>query len=305
MNKKNKHIAGFTLVELLVGIVLSSLFIGGISQAFTQTTQSFRTQKTISNMVEDARFVLDILNKETRRTGYLLNRLQLNGDANTIFHNRIAIDRSGSGTYSIRNDGIATPGNVLTMAAAEKVQGGANAGTTNSPSSDSIIIRYQLNSGAEIGGNTYSSCTQGLALGGGEADTDRHIITIVFYMKKNTTVGSNVLYCRAARENLDTNDFILVNSKPLISNVERFRVLYAESDGANTFYVASDQVVNWADVRAARLSIVLKSEEENITSADSTNYLINGKLSIAPLQPAEKRLYRIFSTTILFRNNGS
>ena len=312
MKIKNKYSAGFTLIELMVGIVLSSLFIGGIGQVFTRTTQSFRTQKTISNMMEDARFVLDLLNKETRRAGFLSNRLltdaagDLIGDSATIFHNRIAIDySSSSGTYGIRNDGDTTPGNLLTMSAGEFVQGDTNSSTTNSPPSDSLIIRYQLTSGAEFQDNPYSSCTRGFSLNDGEQETDRHVIMIVFYMKKNTTVNSNVLYCRAARENLDTDDFDQLNSKPLISNIERLRVLYAESDGTNTAYRSYDQVTDWtgSGVQSARFSLALRSEEENIMPNDSPDYIFNGKLSVTPLQANKKHLYRIFSTTISFRNN--
>jgi type IV pilus assembly protein PilW len=299
MNIKNKHVSGFTLIELMIGIILSSLFIGGIGQVFTRTTQSFRTQKTLSNTMEDARFILDALNKEIRRTGYLSNALLAGEDSTTIFHNKVAIDYT-SGTYSIRNNGIATPGNFLTMDSREHVQGGVNAAA---PVSDSLIIRYQLHSATELTDNTYSACTNGFVLQGGENDTDRHVITIVFYIKANTTVGSNVLYCRAARENLDTNDFQQLNSKPLISNVERFRVLYGETDPTGTAYRTSAQVTSWEDVESIRLSIVLHSEEQDILTTDAPNYTLNGKkFSIAPIKPAEKRVYRVFSTTIAFRN---
>ena len=310
MKIKTKQIAGFTLIELMVGVILSSLFIGGISQIFTRTTQSFKTQKTISNIMEDARFILDILNKETRRSGFLSNRLLVDaagtpiGDADTLFHDRIAIDYSSStGTYGIRNNGDVTPGNLFNMGLGEFVEGEANSETTNSPPSDSLIIRYQLSSGDELTDNPYSSCTRNFSLTAGETNADQHVITIVFYMKKNATVESNVLYCRAARENLDTGDFVQLNSEPLISNVERFRVLYAESNGAGIAYRSYDQVTDWADVLSARLSLALKSEDKNITPADSPDYVLNGKLSITPLKVDEKRVYRVFSTTVSFRNN--
>lgn len=301
MNIKNKNIAGFTLVELMVGVVLTTLFVAGISQVFSRTVLSFKTQKTLSNMTEDARFILDTLNKEVRRTGFTSNHLLVNGSRAAIFHNKIAIDYT-SGTYRIRNDDDVTPGGLLSMAAGEPVRGGSNSGSQ--PISDSLIIRYQLSSGAELQTNEYSSCTSGFSLKAGELNTHRHVMTIVFYVKKNTTVGSNVLYCRAARENLDTGYFRILNSKPLISNVERFRVLYGETTPApdTTYYRTSAQVTDWQDVKSVRMSIALKSEEENILPANSTDYTINGQLSTTPLQPAEKRIYRVFSTTVAFRN---
>ncbi len=59
---------------------------------------------------------------------------------------------------------------------------------------------------------------------------------------------------------------------------------------------------NWNAVRSVRLSLVLRSEESNISIAAPGNYIINGKLSVAPTNAAENRLYRVFSTTAAFRN---
>jgi len=312
MKKNTRYSSGFTLIELMVGMVLSGMFIGGMAQVFVNTSQTFRTQRTLSNMMEDARFTLDKLNSEFRRTGFLTNREMTDWDRASIYHSGIAIDYD-AGVYTIRNNGGAVPGTLLTMRSNEVIRGATNLGGLGS---DSVIIRYQLSSGAEMTDNQYSPCTNGLALVAGELNSDRHIIVIVFFMEANATVGSNVLFCRAFRENLDTGDTQILSAIPLISNVERLRVLYGQTDAVapaiatSTVYRTNAQVTasaaglatNWDKVRSVRLSLALRSEEQNVSIATPGNYLINGKLSVAPTNAAEKRLYRVFSTTAAFRN---
>jgi prepilin-type N-terminal cleavage/methylation domain-containing protein len=319
MIKSNKHSLGFTLVELMITIVLSSLFIGGITQVFSRTSQNFRTQRTLSNMMEDARFALDKMNSEFRRTGFLTNKLLPNGQANFIFHNRIAVDYN-AGAYTIRNNGDTVPGNLLTMGTNETIRGAINPA---GPTSDNVIIRYQLaqNAAGIIDFNSeYSPCTNGFTLNGGN-NTDRHVISIVFYMGASVIVNSNVLYCRAYKENIDnpgSNE--LLAAVPLISNVERLRILYGQTDALDidvdgntneTVYRTEQQVSDsdtpatddaWVSIRSVRISLALRSEESNISVATPGNYTINGQFSIAPTNAGEKRLYRVFSTTAAFRN---
>ena len=268
--------------------------------------------------MEDARFALDKMNSEFRRTGYLTNRALTGWGRNVIYHNRLALDYA-AGVYTIRNNGVLVPGTVLTMGNGEVIGGFTNLAGLNS---DTVMIRYQLESGAELADNQYSPCTNGFGLVVGEQDTDRHIIAMVFYMEFDAGVGSNVLYCRAFRENLDTADTELLTAVPLISNVEKLRVLYGQTNATavavasipltvpTTVYRTNAQVSasavlpdpTWRDVRSARISLVLRSEGGNLSDAVPGDYSINGKYTDTPANAAEKRLYRVFSTTAAFRN---
>lgn len=178
MIKLSKHNTGFTLIELMIAVVLSSIFIGGITQVFSRTAQNFRTQRTLSNMMEDARFALDKMNSEFRRTGFLTNRLLPNGTPDFIFHPGIAVDYNAGG-YTIRNNGVTTPGNLFTMGTTETIRGAINPA---GPASDNVIIRYQLApdaTGTIDFNSEYSPCTNGFSLNGG-SNTDQYIISIIF-----------------------------------------------------------------------------------------------------------------------------
>ena len=89
----------------------------------------------------------------------------------------------------------------------------------------------------------------------------------------------------------------------MLSNVERFLVLYgvdANSDEAADVYLHADNVTNWAQVVSIRMYVVLRSSETHIVQAPSS-YRIDGRTE-TPDNPADKRLYRVFSTTVSSRN---
>ncbi len=310
MNKTKTTSSGFTLIELMIGLLLTSLFVGGMGRVFFSVSDNFKIQKSLSYMMEDARFTLDKLNSEFRRTGYLANKSLTGWDKNAIYHDKLALDYAG-GVYTIRNNGDIVPGTVLDMGNEEVIGGFTDLAGLNS---DTVIIRYQLEGGAELDNNQYSPCTDGFSFLPGEpnppnlANPQRHIVVIVFYMEFDAGEGSNVLYCRAFRENLDlvpALNFELLSAVPLISNVEKLRVLYGQTNAAadpTTVYRTVDQVSAWGDVKSVRISIVLRSDTINLSVGVPGNYTINGKLSFAPTNAAERRLYRVFSTTAAFRN---
>ena len=62
--------SGMTLIELLVSMLLSLFLIAGISQLFMESQQNFALERNLSDMTEDAVFVLDLLSKSMALAGY-------------------------------------------------------------------------------------------------------------------------------------------------------------------------------------------------------------------------------------------
>lgn len=81
---------GFSMVELLVALVLSSILLGGIIQLFIGSKQTYRFHDALSRLQENGRFALDIMSNDIRMAGYninpvvaIINPLRTNGtDAN-------------------------------------------------------------------------------------------------------------------------------------------------------------------------------------------------------------------------------
>lgn len=62
--------SGFTLVELMVALAISSFLLIGATTVYMQSRTSFRVTETISRLQEDARFALDLLEADIRMASY-------------------------------------------------------------------------------------------------------------------------------------------------------------------------------------------------------------------------------------------
>ncbi len=94
-------------------------------------------------------------------------------------------------------------------------------------------------------------------------------------------------------------------SEPLAEGVENMQILYGEdtdspADGsANRYLPAGTGGLNMNNVVSVRVSLLLRSTEDNITTQKQP-YTFNG----ATITPADRRLRRVFTTTIRIRNRG-
>ena len=63
--------AGFTLVELMIGMLLGLLLIGGVVALFLQSSESFRVDENVARMQDQARFALDELARDAQMAGFI------------------------------------------------------------------------------------------------------------------------------------------------------------------------------------------------------------------------------------------
>ena len=90
-------------------------------------------------------------------------------------------------------------------------------------------------------------------------------------------------------------------TQPILENVEDMQILYGErKDGTasgNVAYVPASDIGNWDNVFSIRVSLVLKTTEDLLTDTPQP-YEING----VETTPPDRRLYRVFTTTVALRN---
>jgi len=292
---KDRHL-GFTLVELMITLLLSSLLIAAIGKVFIDSGNAFKKQKTLSYLVEDGRYAQLILAKELRRAGFLRNPKATGGFPQDIFINDVNVLGSG-----------------ISLASGEFIKGSFNKTGFAGDSFDinHLIFRYQLNDTSDLsGGGAFdaSPCTRNIHLTAGEDPAKQKIVvTLFFQVNFDKKTNAPVLYCTAKRRNLD---FPADNKRnptsvaiPLISNVERLYVLYGvdtDGDKAANQYLRADQVINWGNVVSTRIFLVLASEDKYI-AYKAPSYSINGH-AYPVTSPADKRIYKVFTTTIAMRN---
>lgn len=96
----------------------------------------------------------------------------------------------------------------------------------------------------------------------------------------------------------------------LIDDIEDMQILYGENTNINAdttpsdyvanYYVSADKVVNWEQVFSIKISLLVRSSEDNLTSVPRA-YDYNG----VNTTPTDYRLRRIFTSTIAVRNRLS
>ena len=71
MTPRHSSQSGMTLIELMIAMALGLILLTGVVTVVDSNKATFRSSRAISRMQENARFILDILSREIRQTGYV------------------------------------------------------------------------------------------------------------------------------------------------------------------------------------------------------------------------------------------
>ncbi len=115
------------------------------------------------------------------------------------------------------------------------------------------------------------------------------ITTRTFYIRNNPA-GTPSLY---QKDNTSA-------AEELIEGVEDMQILYGidtDNDGSANQFVPANNVSDWSQVASLRVSLLLQSVTDNITSAPQS-YSFNG----ATITPADRRLRKVYTATFGIRN---
>jgi len=307
----NNRQQGYTLIELMLSSLLGLMLISGFGSLFSNTQKNSTTQRSLSYMMADGRYIMEIIGRELRRAGSLKNKFDVIG--------------SGSATSAFTAD-TNVLGSTLSFSQGDYIRGEYNAtgfGTTaDQPYNiNRLAFRYQLFNSGELAtgglGSNNSPCEKDILLTAGEDPaTQIHVVTVYFYVFVDAS-NIPVLYCVAKRDIAKTNittgiitrtSVVSPNPVPLISNVQKLVITYGldtDADNAANYY-AGETTSNiftsaqWQQVVSVKLSVVLRSDTDNLMQS-SVTYTIDGATG-SPFTATDKRMYRVSSTTIAFRN---
>ncbi|BAN46669.1 PilW family protein [Metapseudomonas resinovorans] len=313
MSSMTMHIGrrsrGFSLVELMVAILLSSLLLLGVLQIFSDASSSDRANSALSRLQESGRVALEVLKRDIRRTGY-------QGCASSSI-----ATRSGSSlifprdAFGVRNETAANGGSI---------EGAATA-------SDTLTVRYAAPAPITVAGITSSTLTLPSAISFTADQTFLLTDCLNVVIFKPSAAGSNVTSITTANSNfsgiapgarlyrVNQSTFAICASgrglcrnnhdgsgaQELIADAENFQVLYGIRASGQTRWVNASSLTSTLreQVTQLQLSLVISSPE-NAASGTSTQTLSIANLgqNTALAAAGDQRLRRVFTTAIELRN---
>ena len=220
-----KKMSGLTLIELLIGLVVSTFLLLAVSSYFTQSKSTFNYQRSQADQLQSERFVSFVIGNTIRQAGYApLNEDRLQG-LGLLFPaaGPFAVGQYVTGTNSSHDVAV----------------NGENALQTYP--NDTLSVRY-------VGAPGINRCS-------GVVTTDGDLLVDTFsvdgvHLNCDTVVEDVVLL---GADDLDTTQQ---------TRVLGMDVLYGEDlDGNNSadIFVDADAIDDWRDVLTAQVELFIQS----------------------------------------------
>lgn len=337
---------GLTIVELMIGLVLGLLLLGGVLQIYLSSNQTYRSTEALSRIQENGRFALDFLLPDIREAGYkgacsrdqpIKNHLNttsaayndryfdlnagIQGWEGSAGGNTLPNYRAGTDTILLKHaavwSGVTATGNTPVNASTINVTApsGIPQGAIMMISDANGCELFQKSNNAnantitKAGGGTPGNATPGENFSN-HYTGDMEIATIqsvIYYISQRDGAlpmlrrveynGGSVITDSARTE--------------LVEGVVDMQICYGvdtDEDISVDSFVKANAVTDWNDVRAARVTVVTVSPQENVaTEAVSVQFpdcdgTVLTRTSADYPELGQRRLAQAFTSTIGLRN---
>ena len=219
---------GMTLIELVISMLLSLFLIAGMSQIFMQSQKNFAIERNLSDMTEDAVFVLDLLSKSLSLAGY-----------------------SSDGKMDLFKADTAVIGSKMNFNQDEYIRG----------LDDELIYRFKISDDKDLNN---SLCTSSLKYNQNDILTiyiyenkDSDGIP-VFYCKVKQQSEKDAFNAKPLISQVEKLEFRYgVQNKNDVNN----------PDDDTFYYAKAADIKDWKSVFAVKVFLVMRSADNNLTSA--------------------------------------
>lgn len=322
---KNKpYQTGMTLIEIMIALLISAFLVGGVLQIFIGSKQTYRMQEGLSRLQENGRFALEFLSNNIRMAGSrgCKRTATISGASNdptsflSDFNTSIqGFEATSSSAWTPAiNSAITSPLGGSDVITIRRVDNQVNYITAHAAGTAALtlaattglaagnVVLVSNCSGAEafqissIAGNTVTlQSAPSKSYNGGEISP---INTISYYVRTNSNTLLPSLYRRVGSN----------GAEELVEGIEQMNVWYGEdtdmslttgisTDYVPNYYVPANSVVNMLRVVSIRISLLAVTLDDNLVAQPLT-YTYNG----ATTTPADRKIRRVFNTTIAVRN---
>lgn len=310
---------GLSLIELMIALLVGLLLLGGLSQIYLSSKQSYNAQEQLARMQEGGRFAMDLITRDLRRAGYWggnRNLAVITGNPGPVAPaHTCAADNTWGRMVQWRVSGLNQDPSPNQAVAAP---GGYVCATDHIAGTDIVAVRYAESEAipnASVGGDGLflrSTMFQGRIMTGtlkGDAlneippddptATPTHLLPQVHSLVSHAYyIGDSGQTCGAAtipalyRVGLADNGLPVVEQ--IATGVEQLQVRYLVNDTYQDTVAAAD----WPLVQAVRVWLLMRSECPESGLANPVNYVM-GDVTVDGDDGFRRQLY---VSTVMLRN---
>lgn len=314
---------GVSMVEIMVALLLGLVLVAGVGQIYLSSKQTYRMQDAQSRLQENARYALELLSHDIRLAGYMgcksgaITPTVIANSPITAITPTTVITGGDNSAGSFANPTPALSNNlsnVVQNTDAITVQFGESCGavTTGAISNPSDVNLSFLSTVIPAANSCTLTDQEPMAL----ADCNAaHIFRVgqannTASLNRTYSAGSELMLFRSYAYYIRLNsanqpalyryDNTSNSSYELVEGIEDMQISYGldtdtPADGSANQYVASSAVANWAQVVGVRITLRVRSLDDNLAENPRT-YSFNGG------NVTDRRLARTFTATIGIRN---
>jgi type IV pilus assembly protein PilW len=282
--KAPRYSKGLTLIEMMISMVLGMVIILGLTSVYLSSQKSARTRDAIGNMEANARVALSSLRQIIEHAGYpSIYNVPLEKPFHTTDDGAIDINLKCRGG----TEDLVRPNSI------------ANKYTIDSGGRDRLVVKYMADNPDDANAEIMRDCSGNGVPAECSADPDngmydsmKAIVYNAIYI--TTPPGRNVLLCAGSRNGVP---------QPLAEDISFIQFLYGVSNGVLISYktaTAVESAKEWESVISVQVAILVRSSGNILKTAESRVFVLLNQ----NVNRNDKRLYRVYSTTINLPNRN-
>ncbi|MGQ9685301.1 MAG: PilW family protein [Thiobacillaceae bacterium] len=306
---------GLTLIELMIALGLGLIIVAALGYLFVGNRQAFRVQDNLARMQENGRYAMEILGQDLRMVGYIgcarLGEVTVAATASGATAptpaNILAGSEGVSGADGLSLRRVDGRGAVLTGAMSDAaadvpIPASPHKYAAGTPFIIADCLAADLfTASAKVNPDATAITHAGLSKAYG-ADAMVFPFASIAYSIASNPAGNPALY----REVNGTGEEVA-------ENVKDMQVVYGvdtdtKADGEVNAYVRADQVTDWTRVLAVRVSLLLRSPQDNIATGPPAVFWDRDNDGVNDFDPATdtdaqaRRLLYVYTSTFGLRN---
>ena len=328
---------GISLVEVLISLVIGLMLLAGVVQVYSGNKATFRFTNALAEIQENGRFALEIITQDLRLANSwgcvapngeagvnsnINNTLTTWSGYDTEFHDFVG-NEAISGTDGAGLNGSDTITIMGSKPGQTNVEVPFQAATTTSittnevsfiEASDIILVARCGSNDSRPSGETAEAdihrVTSIAPSGPGDTQRDIGLSQVKSQQFESDAIVielQSVTYSVEQNSDDDGRPSLWrtefgANRQELVEGVDNMQILYGvdtDADGYPNQYLKSDDVTDFANVVAVRISLLLHSLDEVVRDAGPQVYSYNG---VDNITAPDGRIRQVFSTTIALRN---